>query len=67
MSDESATACHCSRYEGAALCSGHLNYLSTIREDKAADLKLLSLFVIPKNSEDLRQALSAMVDLKKLI
>jgi hypothetical protein len=41
----------------AAFCLEYVNYLSMVEEDRVAYLKLLSLFIIPKNSEDLRRSL----------
>ena len=37
-------------------CSGHLNYVSVL-EDGATYFKLLALFIIPEDSEDLRRSL----------
>lgn len=49
--------CHCSRNEVAILCGESLNYISAAGEDKVPYIKILTLVVIPENSEDLRCSL----------
>ena len=56
MSDESATSCHCFKYEVATSC-GQLYYVSVTEEGKVTYVELLALFVIPKNPEDLGRGL----------
>lgn len=48
---------HICRYEAAILCSGQINYVSVIGKDEVAYIVLLTLIVIPKNSEDFRCSL----------